>query len=107
MKKTPRNFVLLCILFFLVCTIIASMTIPEILAYTTIEDSNAATALAIAAGLFGVGGGIGVGMAGSSAISAITEKPEVFIRSFMIVSLAEAVAIYGLLLGIMVFGQMG
>jgi len=107
MKKTPGNFVLLCTLFFVVCTIIALITIPEILAYTTIPDSNAAMGLAIAAGLFGAGGGIGVGMAGASAISAITEKPEVFIRAFMIVSLAEAVAIYGLLLGIMVFGQMG
>lgn len=105
MKKTPRNFVLLCALFFVVCTIIAIITIPEVLAYSTIENANVATGLAVAAGLFGAGGGIGVGMAGSSAISAITEKPEVFIRSFMIVSLAEAVAIYGLLLGIMVFGK--
>ncbi|MDD1778386.1 MAG: ATP synthase subunit C [Candidatus Helarchaeota archaeon] len=107
MEKSPKNFVLLCTLFFVACTIIALITIPEIIAYTNIEDSNAATALAIAAGVFGAGGGIGVGMAGSAAISAITEKPEVFIRAFMIVSLAEAVAIYGLLLGIMVFGKIG
>ena len=107
MKKTPRNFVLLCLLFFVVCTIMALVTIPEVFATLDITDSNAATALAIAAGIFGAGGGIGVGMAGSAAISAITEKPEVFIRAFMIVSLAEAVAIYGLLLGIMVFGKIG
>lgn len=107
MKKTPKNFVLLCILTFVVCTIMALITIPPIYATLTPADSNAAIALAIASGMFGAGGGIGVGMAGSSAISAITEKPEVFIRAFMIVSLAEAVAIYGLLLGIMVFGTIG
>lgn len=105
MKKTPRNFILLCALFFIICTIVALLTIPPIFAYTTIEDSNAAMSLGIAAGLFGVGGGIGTGMAGSSAISAITEKPEMFVRALMFVSLAEAVAIYGLLLGIMVFGK--
>jgi len=105
MKKSPRNFLLLCVLFFGICTIVALITIPAIFAYDKFEDSNVAIILAIAAGLFGVGGGIGVAMAGSAAISALTERPEVFIRAFMIVSLAEAVAIYGLLLGIMVFGK--
>ena len=104
MKRTPKNFVLLCILSFVVCTLIAIITLPRIVAYTA-EDSNVAVVLAIASAIFGGAGGIAVAMTGSAAISAITEKPEVFIRAFMVVSLAEAVAIYGLLLGILVIGR--
>lgn len=107
MKKTPRNFVLMCVLFFLVCAVVAFLTIPPIAHAFTAENATAALGLAIASGLFGAGGGIAVALTGSSAISALTEKPEVFIRAFLVVSLAEAVAIYGLLLGIMVFGGLG
>lgn len=91
---------------FLLITIVTLITIPPILAYTG-EDSNVALALGISAGIFGAVGGLAVAITGSAAISAITEKPEVFIRAFMFVTLAEAVAIYGLLLGILVIGGMG
>jgi len=104
MKRTPRNFVLLNLLTFVLVLIVASITLPRILAYTTPEDSNVALVLGIAAAVLGGVGGLAVAITGSAAISAITEKPEVFIRVFMIVSLAEAVAIYGLLLGILVIG---
>jgi V/A-type H+-transporting ATPase subunit K len=107
MKRTPKNFILLNVLTVVLVIIIALITVPRILAYTTPEDSNVAIALGIASGIFGGAGGLAVGITGSAAISALTEKPEVFIRAFMIVSLAEAVAIYGLLLGILVIGGMG
>ena len=41
--------------------------------------------------------------AGSAAISALAEKPETFFRSFLIVALAEALAIYGLIMGILLW----
>ena len=106
MKRTSKNFVILCALNFLLFTIIALLTAPTIAAYSA-EDSNVALTLGVAAGILGGAGGIAFAITGSAAISAITEKPEVFIRAFMIVSLAEAVAIYGLLLGILVIGGMG
>ena len=106
MKKSPKNFVILCLLNFVLWTIVALISVPTIVGYT-VSDANAATALGIAAGLFGIGGGIAVALTGSAAISAITEKPEAFVKSFLIVTLAEGVAIYGLLLGIMVFSGLG
>ena len=51
----------------------------------------------LAVGLASLGAGLGIGTAGAAAISALTEKPETFFRSFLIVALAEALAIYGLI----------
>jgi V/A-type H+-transporting ATPase subunit K len=56
----------------------------------------------LALGLAGVGAGIAVGLAGAAAISAFTEKPEVFGRSFLIVVLGEGIAIYGIAIAILV-----
>ena len=55
----------------------------------------------LAVGIAGIGSSIGMGMAGSAAIGAITEKPEVFGRAFLFIVLIEAVAIYGLLVAIL------
>ncbi len=55
----------------------------------------------LAVGIAGLGSSIGMGMAGSAAIGAITEKPEVFGRAFLFIVLIEAVAIYGLLVAIL------
>jgi V/A-type H+-transporting ATPase subunit K len=56
----------------------------------------------LALGLAGVGAGIAVGLAGAAAISAFTERPEVFGRSFLIVVLGEGIAIYGIAIAILV-----
>ncbi len=56
----------------------------------------------LALGLAGIGAGIAVGLAGAAAISAFTEKPEVFGRSFLIVVLGEGIAIYGIAIAILV-----
>ena len=55
----------------------------------------------LAVGIAGLGSSIGMGMAGSAAIGAITEKPEVFGKAFLFIVLIEAVAIYGLLVAIL------
>jgi V/A-type H+-transporting ATPase subunit K len=57
----------------------------------------------IAVGLSGLGAGLAISAAGSAAISALAEKPESFFRSFLIVALAEALAIYGLIMGILLW----
>ena len=49
----------------------------------------------IAFGLAALGGGIAVGYAGSAAIAAIAEKPNLFGRAIIIVALGEGIAIYG------------
>ncbi|ABL88225.1 H+-transporting two-sector ATPase, C subunit [Pyrobaculum islandicum DSM 4184] len=57
----------------------------------------------LAVGLAGLGAGIGVGIAGASAISALVEKPQERIWYLIFLALAEAIAIYGLLIGLLVF----
>jgi len=51
----------------------------------------------------GIAAGLAISATGSAAISALAEKPETFFRSFLIVALAEALAIYGLIMGILLW----
>ncbi len=55
----------------------------------------------IAVGIAGIGGGYAVGVAGAAAISAITEREEVFGRALLFVVLGEGIAIYGLLIALL------
>jgi V/A-type H+/Na+-transporting ATPase subunit K len=65
-----------------------------------------AISAALAIGLPGLGAGLAISAAGTAAISALAEKPETFFRSFLIVALAEALAIYGLIMGILLWLQL-
>ena len=73
-------------------------------------EEAAATAsgwIAIAAGIAMAGSALGAGMAiastGTAATGATAEKPEVFGRVLIFVALAEALAIYGLLIAFMLW----
>jgi V/A-type H+-transporting ATPase subunit K len=57
--------------------------------------------IALAVGIPAIGGGFAVATTGTSAISALTEKPELFGNVIIIVALAEGIAIYGLLVAIL------
>lgn len=57
----------------------------------------------LAVGVACLGAGIGIAASGSAAISAATERPETFFKSFLVVALAEALAIYGLIIGILLW----
>ncbi len=57
----------------------------------------------VAVGLAALGAGLAISAAGSAAISALAERPETFFRSFLVVALAEALAIYGLIMGILLW----
>ena len=57
----------------------------------------------LSVGLAALAAGIAISSAGSAAISALAEKPDTFFRSFLIVALAEALAIYGLIMGILLW----
>lgn len=49
--------------------------------------------------------GIAVAYTGSAALAAISERPEQFGRAMVIVGLAEGIAIYGLVVGIILIGK--
>ena len=94
-KKLSRNIILL----------VVSISLVVFAAETASAQGETGDLKPIGAGLAvgiaGVGSSIGMGMAGSSAIGAITEKPEVFGKAFLFIVLIEAVAIYGLLVAIL------
>ena len=71
--------------------------------YSVIEDEGMKKiAAGLAIGLAGLGAAIGMGQAGSAAIGAISEKPELFGKALIFVVFIEAVAIYGLLISILI-----
>lgn len=67
-----------------------------------------ATGLAI--GLAAIGPGIGIGILGSKAMEAMGRNPEasgtVFLPMIIGMAFAEAIAIYGLVISILLFGRL-
>jgi F0F1-type ATP synthase membrane subunit c/vacuolar-type H+-ATPase subunit K len=59
-------------------------------------------ALGISAGLAIFGSGYALAKAAPASIALLGEKPEQFFKGFLVVTLCEALAIYGLVLGMMV-----
>jgi V/A-type H+-transporting ATPase subunit K len=60
-----------------------------------------AMAIAIVVGVSALAAGYAVGRVGSAAIGAVSERPELFGRTLVFVGLAEGIAIYGLIIGMM------
>ena len=60
---------------------------------------------ALAVGASTIGAGIAVGLVGSAAMGAISERPEVAGRALIFLGLAEGIAIYGLIIAIMILGK--
>lgn len=52
-----------------------------------------------------IGGGIAVAYVGSAALAVMSERPELFGRAMVIVGLAEGIAIYGLIVGVILIGK--
>jgi V/A-type H+/Na+-transporting ATPase subunit K len=84
-----------------------ALTVAPAQSTTTAKGPYDTIGLAIASGLAvgmsGLGAGLAISAVGSAAVSALAEKPETFFRSFLIVALAEALAIYGLIMGILLW----
>lgn len=77
-------------------------------AATTAGTSSSWAAL-LGAGIAVAGSTIAAGFAvaytGAAALAAVSEKPEIFGRSLVIVGLAEGIAIYGLVIAIVLIGK--
>ncbi|HXX89847.1 MAG TPA: ATP synthase subunit C [Acidimicrobiales bacterium] len=52
-----------------------------------------------------IGAGLAVAYTGSAALATMSERPELFGRSMVIVGLAEGIAIYGLVVAIILIGK--
>jgi len=79
----------------------AQATSPnEIFSSTSAKFIAAGVVFALAA----IGAGYGVGHAGAAAMAALAERPEVRSMALIITALAEAIAIYGLVMAIIILG---
>jgi V/A-type H+-transporting ATPase subunit K len=83
-----------------ISTVQSTTTTPTVGQY---DRLGIAIGAGLAIGLSALGAGLAISAAGSAAISALAEKPETFFRSFLVVALAEALAIYGLIMGILLW----
>lgn len=110
MKKRMLMFLMFLPLIVLSCIGVAAaavIAVTPVADETTTQDPMATIGLAIGATLAisipTVAASYAIASAGSAAISAMAEKPETFFKSFLIVALAEALAIYGLIMGILLW----
>jgi len=91
-----------------VLVVLAVTANPSAAATTTSGGSSSGQTLigsAIAVAGSSIGAGIAVAYTGSAALAAMSERPEMFGRSMVIVGLAEGIAIYGLVVAIILIGK--
>lgn len=70
-----------------------------------VANGSALIAAAVAVAGSSIAAGIAVAYTGAAALAAISERPELFGRSMVIVGLAEGIAIYGLIIAIILIGE--
>ena len=68
-------------------------------------NSSALLGAAIAVAASSLGAAIAVAYTGAAALAAMSERPELFGRAMVVVGLAEGIAIYGLIIGIILIGR--
>ena len=71
----------------------------------TSSGAGALLGAAIAVAGSTIGAGIAVAYTGAAALAIMSERPELFGRAMVIVGLAEGIAIYGLVIGIILIGK--
>lgn len=80
-----------------------SLLQPQVVSQDGGDRWAIAVSAGLAVGLSALAAGWAISATGSAAISALAERPETFFRSFLVVALAEALAIYGLIMGILLW----
>jgi len=93
----------------LLAAVSAAPTAAAATAATAAAGAGGSTGALIGAGIAVAGSSIGAGIAvaytGAAALAIMSERPELFGRSMVIVGLAEGIAIYGLVIGIILIGK--
>ncbi|MDH4171493.1 MAG: ATP synthase subunit C [Acidimicrobiia bacterium] len=78
---------------------------PETTTSNPIDTGAAFIGAAIAVAASAIGAGIAVAYTGSAALATVSEQPELFGRAMVVVGLAEGVAIYGLIVAVLILGN--
>jgi V/A-type H+-transporting ATPase subunit K len=82
-----------------------SVPIVQTAATTPVDSGSAFIGAAVAVAASALGAGIAIAYAGSAALAAVSERPELFGRAMVVVGLAEGVAIYGLIVAVLILGK--
>lgn len=71
--------------------------------YNSATSAVLALSAGISVGASVLGSAFAIKTVGTAAISALTEREEAFFKAFLVVALAEALAVYGLIVGILLW----
>ena len=71
--------------------------------YNTATSAILAISAAISVGASVLGSAVAIKTVGTAAISSLAEREESFFKAFLVVALAEALAVYGLIVGILLW----
>lgn len=71
--------------------------------YNSITSAILAISAAISVGASVLGSALAIKTVGTAAISSLAEREESFFKAFLVVALAEALAVYGLIVGILLW----
>ena len=83
----------------------AAATVGAAPAAAAAANGSALIGAAIAVAGSSIGAAFAVAYTGSAALAAMSERPELFGRSMVIVGLAEGIAIYGLIVSVILIGK--
>tara|TARA_B100000949_G_scaffold234687_1_gene254558 strand:- start:730 stop:1017 length:288 start_codon:yes stop_codon:yes gene_type:complete len=61
-------------------------------------------AASLAFGIAAIAAGLAVGKAGAAGLAAVVENPELKSQSLIIIAIAEAIAIYGIVIALLILG---
>jgi V/A-type H+-transporting ATPase subunit K len=78
---------------------------PDATAGDQVDTGAAFIGAAIAVAASALGAGIAIAYAGPAALAAVSEQPDLFGRAMVVVGLAEGVAIYGLIIAVLILGN--
>lgn len=97
---------------FVPCILMAIIMFMPSTAFAQGNAGSAASGLAylgaaLSTGMATIGTGIAVGACGSAALGAVSEDQSILGKTLIFVGLAEGIAIYGLIISIMILGQIG
>lgn len=79
--------------------------VQQTTAPVVIDSGSAFIGAAIAVAASSLGAGIAIAYAGSAALATVSEQPDLFGRAMVVVGLAEGVAIYGLIVAVLILGN--
>lgn len=102
MNKTVKVLTVCLMLLFAAGTVAAQ---EEGAASASDNSWKIALAAALAIGVAAIASAYGIANAGSAAMAAMAEKPEIATWGVIIVALAEGLALYGLVIAFMIIGK--